>query len=566
MSVQNTEFICRCLDFDPRIRPLLMVIRYWAKNLMLNALTSYALVMMVFFYLQSVKVLLTIKQWQESMTAPMRLQVQGWQIGFCQNLDYLPKLKEDGQIYSMVDLILGFFEFYAEFPYEKYVICPYLGKPLLKDDVKKANLPEMEIYLNCMKRRDFEPLKITTLCVQDPFEMSRNVASNTGESNFCHIFKKQCKTSAEVMTRIMNSGSKKKGSLSDLFNIPRIAKLNKNEKRLLKQNGVRNQLLFKPDFEGRLKTENSNTKLRAREILELVKKLARLVLQTGLQMTVIELNSSNDLQNARTTPEPGDSKIIQLETEETNNKTEDDNKEINDDVQEEKTEAIDTPITQEIENNNDNSEATEPHAVVDVETATKDTGFKRAMSDSPEKVSSPRPADNQPKKMKLSQFEKLGKCPISQFQGISKFPVWQGRNVAISELAKVKTEEKCDLLGMESLITKKIIEKCSKTISNNNSNESTITNDNESANSTFLLTLKSICQHQTRQKRQFAVEFLFEQFYLEDKMPNSCSADCLQFLVDFVPSMCREILSSKDITDLEKYIESRLSNAPDDQQ
>ena len=61
MAVLNTEFIRLCIEFDTRVRPVMMCIRYWASVHELSGggqggrpwkITNYALTMMIIFFLQ----------------------------------------------------------------------------------------------------------------------------------------------------------------------------------------------------------------------------------------------------------------------------------------------------------------------------------------------------------------------------------------------------------------------------------------------------------------------------------------------------------------------------------
>ena len=56
MALRNTRLIRTYVDIDPRVRPLVMIIKYWAKRRALNdaakggTLSSYCWVMMVRLY------------------------------------------------------------------------------------------------------------------------------------------------------------------------------------------------------------------------------------------------------------------------------------------------------------------------------------------------------------------------------------------------------------------------------------------------------------------------------------------------------------------------------------
>ena len=74
MSVLNTEFVQLCCSYDQRIRPLCMVIKYWTYRYKMSGscpgegrdvvLSNYALIIMIFFFLQKEEILPSIKELQ----------------------------------------------------------------------------------------------------------------------------------------------------------------------------------------------------------------------------------------------------------------------------------------------------------------------------------------------------------------------------------------------------------------------------------------------------------------------------------------------------------------------
>ena len=79
----------------------------------------------------------------------------------------------------------GFFEFYSSFNFGDSVISPFLGKSLDRDlfDPDNADDPNikielagMERYLENVWKKNMEHLPTKKgMCVQDPFELNRNV-------------------------------------------------------------------------------------------------------------------------------------------------------------------------------------------------------------------------------------------------------------------------------------------------------------------------------------------------------------------------------------------------------
>lgn len=72
LGVYNTNLIKYCLTFDDRIKPMIIFIKYWAKELKLigkGRMTNYAITMMVFFYLQqdNISLLPSIEELQKKL-------------------------------------------------------------------------------------------------------------------------------------------------------------------------------------------------------------------------------------------------------------------------------------------------------------------------------------------------------------------------------------------------------------------------------------------------------------------------------------------------------------------
>ncbi|KAJ0175917.1 hypothetical protein K1T71_008091 [Dendrolimus kikuchii] len=181
LGVQNSKLIAFLLHADPRLIPLSVVIKYWAKVHGLSGtgkMTNYALTMMVIFYLQQppISILPPIAWLQRDHSYDFF--VDFWNTGFMGRRDLLPPVTNK---FSISELLGGFFEFYSTFNFDEMVICPYLGVPIRKGDFKDFHvLPEaLQRYKNNVINKLVLPMKNDTMiCVQDPVEQSHNVASS----------------------------------------------------------------------------------------------------------------------------------------------------------------------------------------------------------------------------------------------------------------------------------------------------------------------------------------------------------------------------------------------------
>lgn len=66
LSVENTAFISFCLDLQPSVRPAMLYLKEWYnKSELANSITSYALIMMLIYYLQTTGHLFSVTKVRE---------------------------------------------------------------------------------------------------------------------------------------------------------------------------------------------------------------------------------------------------------------------------------------------------------------------------------------------------------------------------------------------------------------------------------------------------------------------------------------------------------------------
>ncbi|KAF5272555.1 hypothetical protein FQR65_LT04894 [Abscondita terminalis] len=178
LGVCNTSLIQYYLSLDDRLSFLMITIKYWAKIHDLTGIrarfSNYALIMLFIFYLQQGRYL--IPSVRELQQAPHALCVQdGWNGGFSKLSEFRNNLLNT---FSTSEILLGFFEYYANFDYCLNVICPYLGRTVLKTDFIKPECLSNEFELYKKNLNHYVPLRIdSAICVQDPFEQNHNVIS-----------------------------------------------------------------------------------------------------------------------------------------------------------------------------------------------------------------------------------------------------------------------------------------------------------------------------------------------------------------------------------------------------
>ncbi|CAD0197966.1 unnamed protein product [Chrysodeixis includens] len=187
LGAQNSRLVAFLLHSDPRLLPVSVIIKYWAKVHDLSGtgkLTNYALTLMIVFYLQQLaEPLLPSVEWLQAGAGQAgggagagRVLVDGWDTGFPPDAALPPRANSD----SIAQLLGGFFQYYADFNFDELVICPYFGAPVKKDIFRDtASMPnEFQRYKTNVLNNYVLPLRYqTAFCVQDPFEQCHNVAS-----------------------------------------------------------------------------------------------------------------------------------------------------------------------------------------------------------------------------------------------------------------------------------------------------------------------------------------------------------------------------------------------------
>lgn len=216
IGVQNSKLLFSLQSFDIRIRPYLYALKFWAKSHRLisspeSSLSSYALTLMAVYYLQQMDppLIPSVESLQSAVPVEERMSCNGWNISY-----KVPSVA--GSInteITIMDLLIGFFRFYRNLNASEMVVCPLQGKLVPKTDFKDSTHPVKE-ELSCdNENRDLRPpLKLSLLCVQDPFQLDFNICFN-----FRHfeLFQSLCESAEHTCLRILEV--KKEARVLDLF-------------------------------------------------------------------------------------------------------------------------------------------------------------------------------------------------------------------------------------------------------------------------------------------------------------------------------------------------------------
>ncbi|XP_047028504.1 poly(A) RNA polymerase cid11-like [Helicoverpa zea] len=187
-GVYNSKLVAFLLHMDERALPLAILIKYWSKVHTFtgtNLLGNYALTMMVIFYLQLMNILPSVCDLQRHMPP---YYVDGWNTAFDDTMQSTTRNTD-----SLYELMGGFFKCYSVFNFKDDIISPFFGRVISKRCMDNFDFPEeFSLYKDHVARDVRKKFKTTSkICIQDPFEHSRNcsvaVSDRLAERIFAHI-------------------------------------------------------------------------------------------------------------------------------------------------------------------------------------------------------------------------------------------------------------------------------------------------------------------------------------------------------------------------------------------
>lgn len=164
-----------------------------------HGFSNFTIYWIVIYYLQEKKHLPSIAELIKEHDSSEF--IGDWQIGFAS-----VKCKNNHED-SATELLHGFFEFYGNFDYQRYIICPHMGSLIAKSEFEELNqLPEaMKTYIKHLETSaNREYLRIDApLCVQDPVALSHNITTGVSSISLKY-FRQYCKQSAAILKLGMN--------------------------------------------------------------------------------------------------------------------------------------------------------------------------------------------------------------------------------------------------------------------------------------------------------------------------------------------------------------------------
>ncbi|XP_046431876.1 uncharacterized protein LOC124185299 isoform X1 [Neodiprion fabricii] len=199
LSVENTKLLKCFIDNYPLCRQLMLFLKKWLTFCNLSGsryITNYAICWYVIFYLQVESILPSVA----SLIAKENKSqiISNWETGICATFDV------SGHEYTFTKLLYGFFVFYSNFDYRHSVVCPLLGRTILKNDFEDLNqLPkEMTPYVDLVKNSNDDCIELfridSEMCIQDPYDLSHNLTKAVPKLTL-NRFKRLSAASADIL-------------------------------------------------------------------------------------------------------------------------------------------------------------------------------------------------------------------------------------------------------------------------------------------------------------------------------------------------------------------------------
>lgn len=241
LSVQNSKMIAFFISLDPRVRPLILLVRYWGHYHDLisgNSIKSYAMVLLVIVFLCIKRIVPSVQFIQNFQNTPPRL-CDGWNSAFSENAvavmkefknTFIEPVRNDSLDFTgtILNLAQEFFEMYGETDFQSTVVCSLMGCFIPKENFEPGNeegLPRaLELYKNWSAQQSLSSrLKINaSMCVQDPFDLSFNVCGVV-KPHLLSRFQMACSKTAKVIDAFLKGDIK--GGLLSIFDRVQLPKI-----------------------------------------------------------------------------------------------------------------------------------------------------------------------------------------------------------------------------------------------------------------------------------------------------------------------------------------------------
>ncbi|KAK2507053.1 hypothetical protein MC885_006028 [Smutsia gigantea] len=167
LALHNSRFLSLCSELDGRVRPLVYTVRCWAQGRGLSGsgplLNNYALTLLVIYFLQTrdPPVLPTVSQLTQKAGEGEQVEVDGWDCSFPRDASGLePSINKE----PLSSLLAQFFSCISCWDLRGSLLSLREGQALPVAGGLPSNL--------------WEGLRLGPMNLQDPFDLSHNVAAN----------------------------------------------------------------------------------------------------------------------------------------------------------------------------------------------------------------------------------------------------------------------------------------------------------------------------------------------------------------------------------------------------
>ncbi|XP_004596832.2 speckle targeted PIP5K1A-regulated poly(A) polymerase [Ochotona princeps] len=167
LALHNSRFLSLCSELDARVRPLVYTVRCWAQGRGLAGsgplLNNYALTLLVIYFLQTrdPPVLPTVSQLTQKAGEGEQVNVDGWDCSFPRDAS---RLEPSSNVEPLSCLLAQFFSCVSCWDLRGSLLSLREGQALPVAGGLPSNL--------------WEGLRLGPMNLQDPFDLSHNVAAN----------------------------------------------------------------------------------------------------------------------------------------------------------------------------------------------------------------------------------------------------------------------------------------------------------------------------------------------------------------------------------------------------
>jgi DNA polymerase sigma len=192
----NSQLIRAYGVFDPRVRPLVLAVKHFARQRNINepyrgTLSSYGYVLLVIHFLQQRRppVLPCLQELNRNQR-PAQPRIAGFDVSYCDSNELAHQLFPTNNSASLSELLAEFFRYYAhEFDYHDSVISVRTGGLLSKSEKGWTSGGPRETDENAddaaadkAEQPRKGPPERTLFCIEDPFEVSHNLGRIVGRN------------------------------------------------------------------------------------------------------------------------------------------------------------------------------------------------------------------------------------------------------------------------------------------------------------------------------------------------------------------------------------------------